>query len=159
MSALTIIDHRIHDLRFAVRQLVKHRGFAAAAILVLALGIAANVAIFAFVDAALVKPLPYEDSSRLITVFGTRPTDAGTRIRGSVSYLDFLDWRSRNRAFSSIAAYDVRAGFTLSAPAGPQRVSGLRVTAGFFRTLGVQAVIGREFDRDFSVSGHVRAAP
>jgi len=148
MSALTIIDHRIHDLRFAVRQLVKHPGFAASAIIVLALGIAANVAIFAFVDAALVEPLPYADSSRLVTVFGTRPGDADARIRGSVSYLDFLDWRSRNRAFRAIAAYDVRAGFTLSAPAGPQRVSGLRVTAGFFRTLGVRPAIGREFDRD-----------
>jgi predicted permease len=148
MRGLTFIDHRIHDLRFAVRQLVKHRGFAATAILVLALGIAANVAIFAFVDAAIVKPLPYTDPSRLITVFGARPQDASARIRGSVSYLDFLDWRSRNRAFSAIAAYDVRAGFTLSTPGGPQRVSGLRVTAGFFRTLGVEPVLGREFNRE-----------
>jgi macrolide transport system ATP-binding/permease protein len=148
MRGLNFIDHRIQDLRFAVRQLVKHRGFAATAILVLALGIAANVAIFAFVDAALLKPLPYEESSRLVTVFGTRPDDANARIRGAVSYLDFLDWRERNRAFSAIAAYDLRAGFTLSPPAGAQRVSGLRVTAGFFRTLGVRPVLGREFNPD-----------
>jgi len=147
-GGLKFIDHRIQDVRFAIRQLVKHRGFAATAILVLALGIAASVAIFAFVDAALVKPLPYEQSSRLVTVFGTRPQDADARIRGSVSYLDFLDWRARNRAYSAIAAYDVRAGFTLSTPAGPQRVSGVRITAGFFHTLGVTPILGREFNRD-----------
>jgi macrolide transport system ATP-binding/permease protein len=148
VRGLNFIDHRVQDLRFAVRQLVKHPGFAATAILVLALGIAANVAIFAFVDAALLRPLPYEASSQLVTVFGTRPDDANVRIRGAVSYLDFLDWRERNRAFSAIAAYDVRAGFTLTTAAGPQRVSGLRVTSGFFRTLGVRPVLGREFGRD-----------
>ncbi|MPZ19162.1 MAG: FtsX-like permease family protein [Luteitalea sp.] len=148
MRRVSFIEHRVHDLRFAVRQLSKHRGFAYTAILVLALGIAANVAIFGFVDAALIKPLPYQEPSRLVTAFSTRPETAQGQARGSVSYLNFLDWRERNHAFSAIAAYDVRAGFTLATPAGPQRVPGLRVTAGFFRTLGVTPVLGREFHRD-----------
>jgi len=62
--------------------------------------------------------------------------------------LDFIDWRSRNRGFESIAAYDVRAGVTLTTPSGPQPVPGLRVTSGFFHTLGVTPALGREFLAD-----------
>jgi macrolide transport system ATP-binding/permease protein len=145
MRQVPFIDHWVQDLRFAVRQFQKHRGFACAAIAVLALGIAGSVTIFGFVDAALIRPLPYRDPSRLVTVFGTRPDLAQAQTRGSVSYLDFIDWRERNQAFDSIAAYDVRGGFTVTAPSGPQGVPGLRVTAGFFRTLGVTPVLGREF--------------
>jgi predicted permease len=148
MRGVNTIEHMIQDLRFAARQLLKHRGFAGTAILVLALGVAASVSIFGFVDAALIKPLPYQHPSRLVTVFGTRPELLQSQARGSVSYLDFLDWRARNRVFDSIAAYDVRAGFTLTTPAGPQRVPGLRVSAGFFRTLGVTLFLGREFHPD-----------
>jgi predicted permease len=145
MRRVNFVDHGIQDLRFALRQLLKHRGFACTAIVVLALGIAGSVAIFGFVDATLITPLPYRDPSRLVTVFGIRPELAQGQTRGAVSYLDFIDWRARNRAFDSIAAYDVRGGFTLTTPEGPRRVPGLRVTSGFFRTLGVTPVLGREF--------------
>jgi macrolide transport system ATP-binding/permease protein len=148
MRRVTFVEHRIQDLRFALHQLRKHPGFAATAIGMLALGLCANVAIFGFVDAALVRPLPYQDPLRLVTAFATRPDLAPGQRRGYMSYLNFLDWRARSRAFSSIAAYDVRAGFTLMTSAGAQRVSGLRVTSGFFRTLGVTPVLGREFNRD-----------
>ncbi len=146
MRHVSFIEHRLQDLRFAVRQLARHRGFACTAIVVLTLGIGASVAIFGFVDAALIRPLPYRDPSRLVTVFGTRPDAAQGQTRGVVSYLDFVDLRERTRAFESIAAYDVRAGFILATSAGPQPVRGLRVTSGFFRTLGVTPVLGREFD-------------
>jgi macrolide transport system ATP-binding/permease protein len=148
MRRVTFIEHRTQDLRFALRQLRKHPGFGATAISVLALGLSANVAMFGFVDAALIRPLPYQDPLRLVTAFGTRPDLARSQRRGYVSYLNLLDWRARSRAFSSIAAYDVRAGFTLTTSAGVERVSGLRVTSGFFRTLGVTPVLGREFQRD-----------
>ena len=148
IRGLNFIDHRVQDLRFALRQLVKHRGFACTAIVVLTLGIAGSVAIFGFVDAALIRPLPYRDPSRLVTVFGARPDLAQNQRAGAVSYLDFLDWRARTRAFESIAAYDLRPGFTLITPAGPQGVPGLRVTSGFFRTLGVTPLLGREFRPD-----------
>jgi macrolide transport system ATP-binding/permease protein len=148
MRRVTFIEHRMQDLRFALRQLRKHPGFAGTAISVLALGLCANVAIFGFVDVALIRPLPYQDPLRLVTAFGTRPDLAHSQRRGFVSYQNFLDWRARSRAFSSIAAYDVRAGFTLTTAAGLERVSGLRVTSGFFRTLGVTPVVGREFQRD-----------
>jgi predicted permease len=138
----------LQDLRLAIRQLLRSRGFASTAIVVPALGIAATVALFGFVDAALIKPLPYAEPSRLVTVFGARTDLAAGQDRGSVSYLDFIDWRDwqeRNPTFSSVAAYDVRAGFLLETTAGPEPVSGLRVTNAFFRTLGVRALIGREF--------------
>jgi predicted permease len=145
MRHVNFVEHGIQDLRFALRQFLRHRGFACTAVAVLSLGIAGSVAIFGFVDSALIKPLPYRDPSRLVTVFPARPDLAHGQTRGSVSYLDFIDWRSRNRAFDAIAAYDVRAGFTLTMPSGPEPVSGLRVTAGFFHTLGVTPVLGRDF--------------
>jgi macrolide transport system ATP-binding/permease protein len=153
MRHVTFIDHRRQDVRFAIRQLLKHRTFAFTAITVLTLGIGGSVAIFGFVDAALITPLPYRDPSRLVSVFGAGPDAAPRQQRGGVSLLDFLDWRSRSRAFESMAAYDVRAGFTMVTATGPQRVSGLRVTSGFFRTLGVTPVLGREFtDREEGVT-------
>jgi macrolide transport system ATP-binding/permease protein len=148
MRHVNLVDHGIQDLRFAFRQLLKHRGFACTAVTVLSLGIAGSVAIFGFVDSALIKPLPYRDPSRLVTVFSARPDLAHGQTRGSVSYLDFIDWRTGTRAFDHIAAYDVRGGFTLTLPSGPERVSGLRVTSGFFRTLGVTPALGREFLSD-----------
>jgi macrolide transport system ATP-binding/permease protein len=148
MRGVNIVEHGMQDLRFALRQLLINPGFACTAIVVLTLGIAATVTIFGFVDAALVRPLPYEDPSRLVHVFGTRPETLHSQSRGSVSYQDFRDWRERNRAFRSIAAYDVRAGFNRTTAAGPERVRGLRVTSGFFRTLGVAPILGREFRDD-----------
>ena len=152
MPHLGFLEPRLQDLRFAVRQLVRYRGYGAAAVVVPALGIAATVALFGFVDAAMIKPLPYGEPSRLFTMFGTTPDLAPGRSRGQVSYLDFRDWRERNRTFSSIAAYDVRAGFTVTTAAGPERVAGLRVTSGFFRTLGVMPLMGRDFGAEDEAS-------
>jgi macrolide transport system ATP-binding/permease protein len=149
MRHVAAIENRIQDFRFAVRQLLRYRGFACAAVVVLALGVAASVSIFGFVDAALIRPLPYEEPSRLFTVFGTRRDAAASQKRGGTSYLDFLEWRERGaRAFQSLAAYDVRAGFTLVTTARPEPVSGLRVSGGFFDTLGVRPLLGREFRPD-----------
>lgn len=148
MRGLNVLDHGMQDLRFALRQLLKNPGFACTAILVLTLGTAATLTIFGFVDAALVRPLPYDAPSGLVHTFGTRPDTAQSQGRGTVSYQDFRDWRERSRAFRSMAAYDVRAGFNLTTLEGPERVRGLRVTSGFFRTLGVAPILGREFRDD-----------
>ncbi len=74
-------------------------------------------------------------------VFETNPTGS----QYPVSYPDYLDWKNFNKVFSSIDAYDLNGGFTLTTAAGEQPVSGTRVTAGFFRTLGVKPVLGRDF--------------
>src|SRR3954471_7229377 len=102
MRHVNFLEHRIQDLRFALRQLLKYPGFACTAVLVLALGIAASLTIFAFVDAALIRPLPYEEPSRLFTVFGARPDLASAQTGGDVSYLDFVDWQGRHPPLRSI---------------------------------------------------------
>jgi macrolide transport system ATP-binding/permease protein len=145
---VNLFDHAARDLRFALRLLAANPGFACTVLLVLTLGTAAAVTIFGFVDAAVLRPLPYEAPERLVHVFGTRPDTTPDQDRGAASYLEFRDWRERTRGFSAIAAYDVRAGFNMTTASGPERVRGLRVSSGFFRTLGVAPILGREFRAD-----------
>ena len=128
------------DLHFALRQLRKNPGFAATATLILALGIGASVAIFGFVDAALIKPLPYQNSSRLAMLFESNPL--GPRFH--LSYLDYLDWKKLNKSFSAVDVFGAY-GFMLSTPEGQQPADGASVSAGFFHTLGVTPVLGRDF--------------
>lgn len=131
-----------HDVKYAVRQFKKSRGFAVTAILTLSLGIAATVAIFGFVDSALIRPLPYPDLSRLMGVFKT--TQLGSQFDG-YSYPDYLDLVRSNRAFNSIAAYYSGGGFVLSDAQGEHLVNGTGVTGDFFRLLGVTPILGRDF--------------
>jgi predicted permease len=152
MRGLVFIEQRIQDLRFAARQTLKHPGFACTAILMLALGLAANVAIFGFADATLIKPLPYADQSRLVAVFGTWREKTE---RGNLSYLDYVDLRARNRTLRSIDVYDVRTGNALTTSTGAKRVTAPRVSAGFFHTLGITPILGR----DFQHSDEGRSAP
>ena len=95
------LDNLVRDAKFAIRQLVKNPGFAATAILVLALGIGASVAIFGFVDAALLEPLPYANPGRLMSVNESSVESQ----RWPLSYPDFLDWQRLNKSFSSLDAY------------------------------------------------------
>ena len=130
----------LQDLRYALRQLRKSPGFACTAILVLTLGISASVAIFGFVDAALIKPLPYANPSRLVEV-----TESVTMIpRANLSYPDYLDWKRLNHVFSSMDVYDGMR-YLLRTSTGTETVRGIRVSDGFFRTLGVNPVLGRDF--------------
>ena len=92
------VETILQDLRFALRQLRKNPGFAATAILILALGIASSVAIFAFVDAALIKPLPYSNPGRLVQLFERN----GLGSRFHLSYPDYIDWKRMNKSFSSL---------------------------------------------------------
>ena len=134
------LESTLHDLRFAVRQLRKNPGFACTAVLVLALGIAASVAIFAFVDAALVQPLPYRDPARLVVSYETTALCRECNL----SYPDFLDWKKTNTVFSSFEAWHASVHLWHS-PDGVQAVRSARVTGGFFRALGVRAMLGRVF--------------
>ncbi len=135
------LETAFQDLRYALRQLRNKPGFAATAILVLGLGICASVAIFAFVDAALLKPLPYPDPARLVEVTESIPMLP----RADLSYLDYLDWKRLNTVFSSFDVY-TGASNLLRTPTGTEMVSGEEVTAGFFRTLGVKLLMGHDFD-------------
>ncbi len=134
------VETIFQDLQFAMRQLRKNPGFAVTAILVLALGLCANVAIFAFVDAALLKPLPYQNPSRLVGLFESTPLGAQFHL----SYLDYLDWKRMNTVFSSVEAYDYVL-FGLHTAGGVEQVDSAVVSDGFFRTLGVAPMLGRDF--------------
>jgi predicted permease len=134
------LDSLLRDLRFAIRQLMNNPGFAATAVVVLALGMGAAIAIFAFVDAALIKPLPYREPRRLVHV-----TESDTAVPlVNLSYLDYLDWKRTNTVLTSLDAF---TGWSvlLSTPNGTEPLQGERVSSGFFRTLGVAPILGRDF--------------
>src|SRR5262245_55906215 len=134
----------IRDLKFSFRMLRRNPGFATVVILTLALGIGANTAMFSFVHAVILKPLPFPDSSRLVVI--TETTRSGESM--SVSLLNFQDWRARARSFETIAAYR-SVSFSLSGTGfQPQRLSGLAVTPDFFHMLGVQPQLGRLFTEE-----------
>jgi predicted permease len=139
-DTLPLIENLLQDLRFAFRQLGKNPGFAVTAVLILTLGIAASVALFAFVDAALLKPLPYAQPNRLAAVY----ENAAAFAHSNLSYPDYLDWKRLNKSFQSLDAWD-GTGYALRAPGGVEPVSGIRVTDGFFKTLGVAPMLGRDF--------------
>ena len=139
-GTVPFVEHLAQDVRFAVRQLVKNPGFTVTAILMLGLGLGASVAIFAFVDAALIEPLPYPDPTRLVHVTESTPQMP----RANLSYPDYLDWKRQNTVFTSLAVYTGR-GYMLATQEGTQPVPGARVSDDFFRTLGVAPVLGRDF--------------
>jgi len=128
------------DLRYAFRVLRASPGFAAVAVLSLALGIGANTSIFSVVNAALLRPLPVTDPDRLMFVFnGTTASPWG----GS-SYPDYLDYRNHNKAFSDLFAY---SSITVSARSDDQTdlISGSIVSGNFFDVMGLRAALGRTF--------------
>jgi len=145
-SSVPLLEHLMLDLRFTVRQLLRSPAFAITVTLVLALGMCANVAIFAFVDAALIKPLPYPDPTRLVSVTesGTAPGSSGQFSRANLSYLDYQDWKRFNTAFQSLDVYSGN-GFLFTTPTAAEPARGGRVSGGFFRTLGVKPLLGRDF--------------
>jgi macrolide transport system ATP-binding/permease protein len=128
------------DIRYSLRQLRQNPGFACMSILILALGIGASTAIFGFVDAALIKPLPYPEPNRLVEV-----TESVAMIpRANLSYPDYLDWKKLNHVFSSMDVFN-DTGYLMRTPKGTEPVSAMRVSDGFFRTLGIAPALGRDF--------------
>src|SRR6202162_464421 len=130
------------DLRYGVRMLAKAPGFTAIAVLTLALGIGANTAIFSVVNAELLRPLPFRDSDRLVSVATTN-----SRMRSSnfsTSYPDFVDWQKQNQVFKDMAAY-TDATFTLTCSNKLHHLEGASVSADTFDLLDVSAELGRTF--------------
>jgi predicted permease len=134
----------LHDLQYACRQMMKSPGFAIIAILTLAIGIGANTTIFSVVNGVLLNPLPYPESNRLVTLFHSKPNF----VKGSISYLNFLDWQRDNRCFEAMAAYRNAGGLTLTGSGEAENVKGEMVSAGFFEILGVKPMAGRTFSAD-----------
>jgi len=141
MRQVNNIEDFFRDIRYGLRMLAKSPGFTAAAVLTLALGIGANIAIFSIVNAVLVRPLPYRDAGRLVMLWSTEPKKGW---RGQASPLDFVTWRQESRSFESLAAIRP-SSVNLTGRGEPVELSGGRISAGFFETLGIAPQLGRTF--------------
>ena len=145
----------LHDIRYGVRMLLKHKGFSAVAIIALGLGIGANTAIFSLVNGVLLRPLPFPNSDRIIYFEGKNPAAGITD--SNISYLDFTDWSQQTDLFASTAAYWTGNADLSGDGAEPEAVPRAGVTTGFFSVLGVQPVLGRaivpEDDKPASFNG------
>jgi putative ABC transport system permease protein len=123
-----------------VRALRQSPGFTAVAVLTLAIGIGANTAIFSFVDAMLLRPLPYPDADRIVRVMEKPPRGQ----RNGISTLNFLDWQKDNTVFDFMSAQTGDA-VTLTGGTEPVQLRGAQVSAGYFKVFGVDAALGRTF--------------
>jgi len=130
------------DIRYGWRMLVRNPGFAAIAVLTLAIGIGASTAVFSVVDTVLLRPLPYQQPGRLVVVTESLPGMSTDEI--GVSAAEYQDYRDRNRSFSQVAAYE-SAGFNLTGVGQPLRVNAAALSASAFPLLGVSPVLGRGF--------------
>jgi predicted permease len=135
---LPMLETLLQDLKFGLRMLRKNPGFSLIAILTLALGIGATTAIFSVVNAVLLRPLPYEESERLVFV----AEQAASGKQEPVSYPNFTDWRDQNRVFESIGIFNSN-GYTLTVGSETELVVAGQVTADLFAALRVNAAIGR----------------
>ena len=137
-----MMDTLWQDLRYGARMLRRNPGFAAVAILTLAIGIGANIVIFSVVNGILLKPLPFPDSHRVVTIW---ETDANRNIaRGMASAPEFLEWRDMNHVFQELSCWRAMY-FTITGGGGPERVWGSQVSGNFFRMLRVTPMLGRGF--------------
>src|SRR5580704_15402073 len=137
----------MQDIRYSIRMLAKNPGFAAIAILTLALGIGANTAIFSVVNAVLLRPLAYKDSAALVNVWGKFEKEGLSR--NWISEPEYWDLRDRNQSFSELGAYYLGDSSNLtSSETPPVQVTTPSASASLFSLLGVQTVLGRTFTPD-----------
>jgi putative ABC transport system permease protein len=149
----------MNDLRFAIRQLFKNPGFALIAVVVLALGIGANTAIFSVVNAVLLRSLPYPNSEQLVLLRERLLGPSGFE-SGSVSYMNYLDWRTAQKSFTDLALARTE-GVSLSASDGtspPEAARAGRITANYLSILQVPPLIGRDFTENDDVPGAAKVA-
>jgi predicted permease len=142
MRGSASFDQLIHDLRYAARTLGKNPGFATLTVLILALGIGANTAVFSVVHAVLIKPLPFFEPDRLILIW-----EDASRIgfpRGTPAPANYADWKAQSQTFAQIEAV---SGWTmnLTGVGQPERLNVDAITAGLFPMLGVRPAAGRLF--------------
>jgi predicted permease len=143
----------LQDLRYGLRMLASHAGFTIVAVLTLALGIGANTAIFSVINGVLLQPLPYRDPGRLM-IMGEKTPEFDMM---SLSYPNFLDWQRESRSFQSLGALRWTA-YDLTGSGTPEHLDGKMVSAGFFSTLGIRPLLGRDFEAQEDHVGAGRVA-
>jgi putative ABC transport system permease protein len=137
------MDTLLNDVRFALRLIRKSPGFSIIAVLTLAIGIGANTAMFSFVDAVLLHPLPYPHPEQIVNVWEKPPNYD----RNGISTLNFLDWKNQNTVFTAMAAM-TGGSFTLTGVSTPVQLHGMRVSAPWFDIMGIKPALGRTFAPD-----------
>ena len=142
------------DLRSGARLVQRAPGFAATAVLTLALGIGATTALFSVVHAVLIEPLPFPRSQDILQVWRS---ELPSLTYGSASYARYLDWAREQRTFTELGAWAPR-GVTIAGRDGPERVAGATASASFFRVMGASPVVGRWFTDDEDRRGGPRVA-
>jgi putative ABC transport system permease protein len=143
------IEVTLQDTTYALRQLKANPTFALVMIATLALSIGANCAIFSVINGVLLKGLPYRQPDRLVRIF----LSSREYPKFPLNPFDFLDFRARNHSFESIAAF-TRGDVQLSGEGEPVRLNGFGITSGYFRVLGLQPELGREFDFQAEIPGN-----
>ncbi len=145
------MDSLLRDLKFAARSIIKYPGFAAVAVLTLALGIAANTTIYSTYEALILHPFSFPNQERLLVLWEQNLAIGTTR--GSVAPGNFTDWQEQNQTCDQVVAID-QLSFDLSDGIHPERFPGYGVTPGFFEALGVKAARGRTFLPEENQPGH-----
>jgi putative ABC transport system permease protein len=130
----------MQDLRYGARMLSKNPGVTIVAVITLALGIGANTAIFSVVNAVMLRPLPYKDPDRLVSLWANVPG----RGRWRATPANFLDWKKQNTSFTELAAFG-SSTMTVTGGGEPEQLLGIRVAAGYFPVVGVEPLLGRAF--------------
>lgn len=138
------LEHLVQDIRYAMRQLRRNPGFAAVAVIALALGIGANTAIFSVIDRVLLRPLPYNDADRLVALIRKFPNGNARE----TSIPKFNVWKTAT-SLEYVSAYDFEgAGMNLSSEALPEQVTAIHVSEDYFRLFGVSPILGRTFTHE-----------
>jgi putative ABC transport system permease protein len=132
----------INDIKFGIRQLRKSPGITTIAVLTLAIGIGANITIFSFFNAYLLRPLPYKDSDRLVTVQEQNRKTGDRKV--NISYADYLDWTEHSQCFEALACYGFD-GYALSYQDTAERLTGIEATGNLLTMLDVKPIAGRLF--------------
>ena len=146
-----LVEATLQDIRFGLRMLRKNPGFTLVAVLMLALGIGANTAIFSVVYGVLLRPLPYPEQDRLVTL-----SEGSEQVPGmSISHPNFLDWRARQTCFAALGVSRGRT-FNSAGPSGAERVRGMVASHDLYAALGVPALRGRLFRGEDDQAGAER---
>ena len=145
ISGTSPMGQLTQDFRYGMRMLGKSRGFTTVAVITLALAIGANTAIFSVVYPALLRPLPYRQPDRLVSLGENRRESECCAFTSS--YPDYLDWKRSAKSFESLAGFSPDP-FTLTGAGDPKMIFGAMVTSNFFSTLGVRPILGRDFVAD-----------
>ncbi len=141
---MTLLVDLARDFRYGARALARTPSFTVVAVAVLALGIGATAAIFSLFSATWLKPLPFADEDRLVTLWADL-TPIGGPARVEIAPANYAEWRERARSFESMAPIEI-ASFNLTGDGGePERLSGVRTTSSLFATIGLAPLLGRTF--------------